>query len=57
VSAALVDVEPPVRRSGRPRKSSWTEFEFVRVDIEPMGVFINKVSREIAEKPGPWDEL
>jgi hypothetical protein len=57
VNTGFVNVEPPVRRSRRPWRSSRTEFEFTRVRVEPVGVFINEMSREIAEKIGPWDEL
>ena len=56
-STGLVDVQPPVRRSRRPWRSSWTEFEFTRVRVQPVRVFVNKMPRKIAKKLGPWDEL
>jgi hypothetical protein len=57
VNTGFVNVEPPVRRSRRPWRFGWTEFKFARVRVEPVGVFINEMSREIAEKIGPWDVL
>jgi hypothetical protein len=54
---SYLDVEPPVRRFMRPRRSGWTEFEFARVTVEPVGVFIDEMTGEISEKIGPGDEL
>jgi hypothetical protein len=57
VNTGFMNIEPPVRRARCPWKSSWTKFEFTRVTVEPVSVFINKMSGEVAEKFGPWDEL
>ena len=57
MDARFVDIEPPVRRSRSPLKSSWTELKFARIQIEPVGVFIDEISREIAREFEVWYEL
>ena len=57
LSTGIVNAENPVRRFRRPWISCRTEFEFARVRVKPVNVFVNKLARKIATKPRPWDEL
>jgi hypothetical protein len=53
----LVNIEPPVGRRRSPWRSGWTEFKFTCAQVEPVGIFIDKVFREITGECGPRDEL
>jgi hypothetical protein len=57
LTARYFQVEPPVRGSRCPRKSSRTELELAGAQVKPMDVFINKMSRKISDEYGPWNEL
>ena len=57
MSTGLVNIESPVGRCGRPWRSSWTKFEFACVQVEPVGIFLNKVSRKITGECGARNEL
>jgi len=57
VNTSFVYVEPPVRNIWRPRRFSWTEFQFPRLQVEPVDIFIDKMFRKIAEEFGTWNEL
>ena len=56
-NVVFVNVEPPVRRSRHPWKFSWTEFKFASVEVEPVDVLINKLSRKIAKEFRSRNEL
>jgi len=53
----FVNIEPPVGRRRSPWGPDWTEFKFTCVQIEPVGIFIDKVFREITGECGPGNEL
>jgi hypothetical protein len=53
----LVNIEPPVRRRRSPWRSSWTEFKFPCLQVEPVDIFINKNSRKVSEECGPRNKL
>ena len=53
----LVNIKPPVGKRRSPWRSNWTEFEFACVQVEPVGIFFDKVFREITRECGPRNEL
>jgi streptogramin lyase len=53
----LVNIEPPVGRRRSPWRSSWTEFKIPRLRVEPVDIFVNKMSRKVSEECGPRNEL
>ena len=57
LTARLLEVEPPVRGSRRPRESSGTELELASAQVKPMDVFMDKMSRKIFDEYGPRNEL
>jgi streptogramin lyase len=59
IGTRLANIEPPVgrRRSPSPWRSSWTEFKFPCLQVEPVDIFVNKMSRKISEECGARDEV
>ena len=50
-------VEPPVIPFRSPWIFSWTEFEFPCLQVEPVDIFVNKMSRKVSKECGPRNEL
>jgi len=55
--ARVLQIEPPVRGSRCPRESSRTELELASLQVKPMDIFMDKMSRKIVDKFDPWNEL
>jgi len=57
MGARLVNIEPPVGRRRSPWRSSWTEFEFPCLQVEPVDIFVNKMPRKVFEECGLRNKL
>lgn len=49
--------EPPVMRFLTPWRSSWAEFEFPCLQVEPVDIIVDKMSGKVSEECGPRNEL